>query len=849
MALVGAIAGNAPQTILRKFGRLGDSLATSSSRKTCNSALQAAFFPTSAGPTTSAEASVAGSHQLGATVREPVGWGLAEAFTPALANKDVMASADNAEPGDSDGWDDSSGWSLGQASADELDLETLTGRTLADRYLIGPLLGTGGFSWVFRAKQLSTGQDVAVKVPRAAGEPAARLKRGGRLLGKLDHPCIANLIDSGEFTIGAVRLPFVVMQLVHDARLLGTYCKEEDLDRRSRLELFAKICDAVHSAHMIEVVHRDLKPGNILVNRRGEPKVIDFDIARLPAGLLTTALAPEASTQGVVGTPRYMAPEQLHEGPVSAASDVFTLGVILHEIMTGEALKQPAAFGLSEGNSSTRLPSGVNQIIRRCTADEPLKRYQDAGALAVAVRDCLKSRGYSDPWWLTTRRSIAHAFRQSAARIQVTARSRNIRRLAVVSFLLAVFFWTAVGRPPEKPGQKEAGYRTAIAAAIAIFADDVSDPTIRRERVQAAAASWRAWQSDELPLEIVCMQNLLADAAPPRLSDVRVAALSPSGRWLATATTEGPVKLAKALDPTIPVTRLPGLAQADQVIMLTMDPRNRLAAGTVGGDWRVWDLDDLGRSSRPVARNPISGDGGIAALDFSADGRLLAVISATGGIGVWSVGAEGEPECIAAVLSGESPPASPRSACFNGDGTQLFVATDGGRLRVVTVSTGADVTTYEGLGAGPPTLARSADGSRLVSFVPGGSLRWHDPNTGRPLPETALDPTGCRCAAFTHDGSRLLVVRQRMAEETADHVVDVFAAGSTGDLQRMDRLVSLATSQSINAVAVGNGSRVAAEVAGTWQLWAPDPPQDGERRPLAAMRRPLTAAAVTPAID
>jgi len=760
-----------------------------------------------------------------------------------------MSPANGSEPGDSDFWDDDSGWSFVPDSAAELPLAKLTGRTLSGKYLIGDRLGTGGFSWVFCAKQLSTGQEVAVKVPRAAGEPAARLKRGGQLLTKLDHPYIANLIDRGDFTIDGVRLPFVVMQLVRDARPLSTFCREEPLNRPQKLDLFAKICDAVHSAHMIGVVHRDLKPGNILVDSRGEPKVIDFDIARLPAGLLTTAMAPQALTEGVVGTLRYMAPEQLDGAPVTAASDVFTMGAILQEIMTGEPPRQSVALGQVHEENLAHVPAAVKRIIRRCMTREPTKRYQDAGALAVAVRHCLKARGYVDPWWLMFCRAIAGTIQQWAAAIEKAADPSNVLRLVIVSLVFAALIWIPVGRRVERQSQKESEYRAAMSAAAATFNDDVSSPTIRRQHVWAAAASWRDWQSAELPLELVCMQNLLADAAPCTLpSDTRTVAIALSGQWLATATMGGWVTLAEAANPATPRARLPGLSRGDRVAVLTMGPRNRLAAGTVQGDGCLWDLDDADRSARPLARFD-SIDGGIAAFDFSADGRRLAVISATGEIELWDIGEADEPRCTTTIPSVEASSVSPRSARLNRDGTRLFVAAVGGRLRVLTAATGAEVKTHEGLGPGRPTLVRSADASRLVSFVPGGRLRWHDPDTGRPLPESSFDPTGCKIALFTPDSRRLVVMRQRAAEGSTRDAIDVLAATGSGKTLRMEPLVSIATSKPIGTVAVGGGSRMAVEVAGRWQIWRGSSPSDEDEHSLTAMQTMIHAAAVNPATD
>jgi hypothetical protein len=757
-------------------------------------------------------------------------------------NNNVTAPADDSDPDDSDRWEDGSELFSGQPVADELDLASLTGQTLEDNYRIAEPIGSGGFSWVFRATQLSTGQEVAVKVPRSAGEAAERLRRGGRLLGKLDHPCIANLIDAGEFSIGEVRLPFVVMQLVRNARLLGTFCQEEDLDRPSRLELFATICEAVDSAHAIGVIHRDLKPGNILVDDRGQPKVIDFDISRIPPGLLTTVTESGAPTEGVIGTLLYMAPEQLQGKAVTPQSDVFTLGVILQEIMTGHPPKRPAAFAPIAAGAAEPLPAGVSRVVKRCLAEEPTGRYERAAEVADAIRECLENRGYIDPWWRSASRVVAAAARQSAAGVMATARSKTAHRFAAVSAVAVAVAWMPVSRWREEQA-KAADYRAAVSAAVGAVADAASDPARSRELVATAANSWRAWQPTELPLEIVCLQNLLADPASRSLGGTRLATLAASGRWLATATAEGNVRLADTAEPATPVARRPGLPQAEGVVALAMGPRNRLAAGTAGG-WRLWNLDQVGASSRPLAGSD-SGDGGIAGFDFSADGGRLAVVLAAGEIEVWNLPAAGEPSCITTIPAVAASSAPPPSACLSRDGMRLFVTADGGRLRVVEAATAIEVAAFEGLTPGRPRLVRSADGTRLVSFVPGGRLRWHDPNTGRPLAQSATDPAGCLLAAFTPDGGRLMVVRQRGSEGSLDQVIDIHDAATAVESRR---LASIPVPRPIGEIAIGGDSRLALELDGAWQFWGPDPPQAAEPHELATRSQPA-AGALAPPLD
>lgn len=218
------------------------------------------------------------------------------------------------------------------------------------RYVLQHQIGEGGMGVVYLARRetdadapeqrdtggssrTTTGMLVALKLMRttiASEADRQRFERERRLLGGLDHPNIARLLDAGTTDEGH---PFFVMECVRGTPI-DRYCDDNRLTTSERLDLFRKVCDAVHYVHENLVIHRDLKPANILVTAQGEPKLLDFGIAKL----LNPALDPLIEVTGPgfrVMTPRYASPEQVRNLPLTTATDVYSLGVLLYELLTG----------------------------------------------------------------------------------------------------------------------------------------------------------------------------------------------------------------------------------------------------------------------------------------------------------------------------------------------------------------------------------------------------------------------------------------------------------------------------------------------------------------------------------
>ncbi|MBX3380788.1 MAG: serine/threonine protein kinase [Phycisphaeraceae bacterium] len=276
------------------------------------------------------------------------------------------------------------------------------------RYSISRILGEGGMGVVYLAEQDRPKRTVALKVIRPGLLTPRLLRRfehESETLAKLQHPGIASIFEAATHDSPAGPQPYFAMELV-EGKPLTLYAFENHLSLKQRLELFRKVCDAVQHAHQKGIIHRDLKPSNILVTASGQPKILDFGIARAtddapqsPAATMRT----EAGT--LVGTLPYMSPEQVNDpSGVDVRSDVYTLGVILFELLAGklphaldthtlpEAVRIIAEADAPSLKSIDRtVPSDVATITAKAMEKDRARRYQSASDLSADIGRFLKN--------------------------------------------------------------------------------------------------------------------------------------------------------------------------------------------------------------------------------------------------------------------------------------------------------------------------------------------------------------------------------------------------------------------------------------------------------------------------
>jgi hypothetical protein len=253
---------------------------------------------------------------------------------------------------------------------------------------------------VYEAEQENPHRTVALKVIRAGyadPEMVRRFENEAQALGRLHHPGIAQIYEAGTADTQFGSQPYFAMELVHGQTLL-TYCDQHHLDVRQRLELMAKIADAVQHAHQRGLIHRDLKPANILVDEAGQPRILDFGVARLTDA--DTQATRQTNIGQIVGTLAYMSPEQVQGDPdaLDTRSDVYALGVILYEMLAGKmpytlprhlhdavrTIQQTEASPLSTMVKSYR--GDIETIVAKALEKDKSRRYGSAAGLGADIR-------------------------------------------------------------------------------------------------------------------------------------------------------------------------------------------------------------------------------------------------------------------------------------------------------------------------------------------------------------------------------------------------------------------------------------------------------------------------------
>ena len=300
---------------------------------------------------------------------------------------------------------------------DTVDLSGLDAQASAPRrYRLVRRVGEGGMGVVYLAERADAGfvQQVALKVlgAGAVGSPTLleRFARERQLLARLEHPGIARLLDGGVLSDGQ---PFLAMEYIEGERI-DAWCERRGLDLRERIALFLKVCAAVEYAHRNLVIHRDLKPANILVDAQGQPKLLDFGIARLIDAQAVEGTLTDTGQHAL--TLAYASPEQIEQQPLTTAVDVYGLGMVLyqlvagrrpwqhittphqlsHAIIAGEIVppSRSAPPALANGDEAPRrvVPADLDAIALKALRRQASERYATVGALAADLRNWLEHR-------------------------------------------------------------------------------------------------------------------------------------------------------------------------------------------------------------------------------------------------------------------------------------------------------------------------------------------------------------------------------------------------------------------------------------------------------------------------
>ncbi|WP_320067194.1 Stk1 family PASTA domain-containing Ser/Thr kinase [Micromonospora sp. RTGN7] len=338
---------------------------------------------------------------------------------------------------------------------------TAQARLLGGRYQVGELLGYGGMAEVHRGRDLRLGRDVAIKMLRAdlARDDTfqMRFRREAQNAASLNHPAIVAVYDTGEETgPTGETLPFIVMEFVNGRTLKELLGVEGRLQPRRALEICADTCAALEFSHRHGIIHRDIKPGNVMLTQTGQVKVMDFGIARALASGVTSM----TQTSAVIGTAQYLSPEQARGEAVDARSDVYAAGCVLFELVCGHPPfvgDSPVSVAYQHVREAPPIPSDINPdvtpavdaIVLKALSKNPLNRYQSAGEMradmlrAAAGRPVLATPVMQDaetaPMAPAASGYPTQAAGGAATRQQPAARVGDPRQRKASSWVIATF--------------------------------------------------------------------------------------------------------------------------------------------------------------------------------------------------------------------------------------------------------------------------------------------------------------------------------------------------------------------------------------------------------------------------
>jgi eukaryotic-like serine/threonine-protein kinase len=659
----------------------------------------------------------------------------------------------------------------------------------AGQYRLLRQIGEGGMGLVYEAEQARPRRRVALKLIKPGMDTKqiiARFEAERQALALMNHPNIARVFDAGATPDGR---PYFVMEYVKGEPICA-YCDRHRLTVRQRLELFARVCDAVQHAHMKGVIHRDLKPSNILVAvaEHGAPRpvIIDFGIAKAVSQALTDTTVYTAIGQ-LMGTPEYMSPEQaeMSETDVDTRTDIYSLGVILYELLTG-ALPFDRATLRAAGRDA------IHKMIREVDPPRPATRLSQMGDAGTRAADARRSR----------LEGLAQLLRSELEWIPLKAmrkdRSKRYRSAAEMGDDVGNY----LAHRPLLAAPESIGYQLR--------------KLLRRHRGEAAAAAailvallaglagtlWQSYRASER-----------ADAATKaELEQRRLAQSEASAKAVAVAKAAEADEARKDAELEAYIANL---TAADSSLIANEPQRVRARLDACprhlrGWEWR-WLQGRCDGSILHLGGHPHH----VSWAAFDAGGTRIVTACADGILRVWDA-ATGEQ---LRALRGHHGPVY--CAAFDGSGRFIVSASFDRTARIWDAAGGAPISTLRGHDREVWTSAFSADGRRVVTASADQSMRVWDVAQSKEVAVLRGHQGAVLSAAFSPDGTRVV---SASADNTA-RIWEVAAASEVAVLRGHEKAVNSAT------FSPDGGSVVTASSDRTARLW-----DAGSGREVAVLR-------------
>ncbi|MHC4769623.1 MAG: WD40 repeat domain-containing serine/threonine protein kinase [Planctomycetota bacterium] len=593
----------------------------------------------------------------------------------------------------------------------------------------------------------------------AADVMAGRFAHEADILGRLRHAGIAQVYEAGTHEDTAGPVPFFAMEYITGAKTITEFAQENRLPTRNRLDLFARVCDAVHHGHQRGVIHRDLKPGNIVIDATGQPKVIDFGVARATDADMTIA-SLHTDVGQLVGTLRYMSPEQCEgdSGEIDIRSDVYGLGVVLYELLSGQLpydLTTTAPFDIPRvirdvdarrlSSIDRTLHGDVETIVLRALEKDRERRYQSVADLGRDIRRYLDNKPIEakrDSGWYVLRKTVS---RHKAA---VVVACSFLVLVIGSAIALGVLYGLADRQRSLAEDRAEALRRTAYFNSIALAQNalDTGNTTHLVQLLEGCPPDLRGWEWRFL--------ERLSDTSIRTLSghtgEVMSVAVSPDGSIIASgsrddlfsADSDNRIRL---WDPATGAEIRSLEGHEHFVTSVAFSPNGaHLVSGSYDRTVRVWDVE-TGETLKVLRGHTDN----IEAVAFCPDGRTIASAGSDDVIRLWDVAGGEETR----TLRGHE--ATVHDVAWSPDGRTIYSAGWDRTVRSWDAQSWRQLRTLDGHEDLVMAVAISPDGRRVASSSTDNTLRIWDAATGEMLRVIRSGAEAAIDVAFSPDGAHL----------------------------------------------------------------------------------------------